>query len=86
MICYIDEKMYGPPQDGISDEELLLEIQNLELKLYGRILTTDAVKETIVEPQRKTIYSVEEKKFVDYEEFINTEEGQQYLKECAYQN
>ena len=83
MICYIDEKMYGPPQDDISDEALLCEIQALELKLYGRILTTDTMEENIVEPQRKIIYSVEEKKFVDYEEFIKTEEGRRYLKECA---
>lgn len=36
MICYQDEKMYGPPADGVSIEELDNEIRRLEIEIYGR--------------------------------------------------
>lgn len=38
MICYQDEKMYGPPADGVSIDELNEEIKRLELEIYGREL------------------------------------------------
>ena len=38
MICYQDEKMYGPPADGVSLDELNEEIKRLELEIYGREL------------------------------------------------
>lgn len=38
MICYIDEKMYGPPADGVSLDELNEEIKRLELEIFGREL------------------------------------------------
>ena len=38
MICYQDEKMYGPPADGVSLDELNEGIKRLELEIYGREL------------------------------------------------
>lgn len=35
MICYQDEKMYGPPINGMTEKELDIEIKKLEMKIYG---------------------------------------------------
>lgn len=35
MICYQDEKMYGPPVDSMTEEELDMEISKLEKEIYG---------------------------------------------------
>jgi len=39
MICYQDEKMYGPPADDVTIDELNSKIRNLEMKLYGKTLS-----------------------------------------------
>lgn len=35
MICYQDEKMYGPPVNGMTAEMLDEEIRKLENEIYG---------------------------------------------------
>ena len=38
MICYQDEKMYGPPVEGMTEEQLQAEIEQLEMEIYGRTI------------------------------------------------
>lgn len=43
MICYQDEKMYGPPVEGMTVEQLDKEIDRLEKILYGQNMLTDLI-------------------------------------------
>lgn len=61
MICYQDEKMYGPPADGMTIDELNNKIKALEIKLYGKSLSdkdTDSIKKSM-------IYDVKQGKLIE---------------------
>lgn len=77
LICYQDEKMYGPPPEDITLEELKEKIRKLEIELYGHEI--EDCDEPVDRPQ--TIYCIDEGIEVDYEEFIKTERGKKFLEE-----
>lgn len=54
MICYQDEKMYGPPANGMDEKTLEEEIKKLEKEIYGdRVDLAKAVFD-----KKKMIYDV----------------------------
>ena len=59
MICYQDEKMYGPAPDNITPEQLEQSIRALEIELYGHTI------EEPTKPVKAKIYDVTQKKLVD---------------------
>lgn len=61
MICYQDEKMYGPAPDNITPEQLEQSIRTLEIELYGHTI------EEPTKPVKAKIYDVIKKKLVDVE-------------------
>lgn len=63
MICYQDEKMYGPPANGMDDKTLEEEIKKLEKEIYGeRADLANAI------PKKKSmIYDVVIGKLVEYD-------------------
>lgn len=63
MICYQDEKMYGPPTNGMTVQELDLEIEKLEKEIYGDNMT--ALKSTV--DRKPMIYDVKTGRLVERE-------------------
>jgi len=61
MICYQDEKMYGPPADDMTLEELNNKIMTLELKLYGKSVSSNEPKSV----KKPMIYDVNQEKLVE---------------------
>lgn len=59
MICYQDEKIYGPAPSNITPEELDANIRRLEIELYGHPL--DEVDVSI----NSKVYDVTKKQLVD---------------------
>lgn len=77
LICYQDEKMYGPPQEGTTKEALEEKIRELEIKIYGHELSEPSDLKT----SGGMIYDIEAKGFAKYEAFVKTERGKKFLEE-----
>ena len=43
MICYQDEKLYAPPAEDVSPEELEQRIRELEIKIYGHPISGEVM-------------------------------------------
>lgn len=59
MICYQDEKMYGPAPEDVTPEELDERIRKLEMETYGH---TFKESESVVSQK---IYDVTKKQLVE---------------------
>lgn len=59
MICYQDEKMYGPAPEDVTPEELDERIRKLEMEIYGH---TFKESESVASPK---IYDVTKKQLVE---------------------
>lgn len=62
MICYQDEKMYGPPANGMTIDMLDEEINKLEKKIYG----DRKIKEAEHTNRNPMIFDVKTRTLVEY--------------------
>lgn len=60
MICYQDEKLYGPAPADVSPEQLDADIRRLEMEIYGRAMGEPS--ESVKKPM---IYDVTQKQLVE---------------------
>lgn len=60
MICYQDEKMYGPPVNGMDEKALEEEIKKLEKEIYG----DKAILANTTPEKKSMIYDVDLGRFI----------------------